>query len=625
MCGIWFSAGFSTNTACIDIVKHRGPDGRGWNTFDSAIGPIAMGHRRLAIIDLEGAHQPMSCNEERYWITFNGEIYNFPELREELQAKGHYFHTLSDTEVLLNAFLEWKETCLERLMGMFSFVIYDMKEEKVFAARDRFGIKPLYYCQTELGFAFASEIKQLLECDGVEKKVNKARVYDYLSVGLLNHTCETLFDGIFQIRAGQAVSLDLKCKAGSAINSRVYNWYTLPIPGSLNLHLADASSEFQKIFKSSIDMHMRSDVEVGSCLSGGLDSSAIVSLAASLKADTGTFKTFSACFNEKRVDERPYIKSVVDATKVHAYYTYPEPDELFNTVKKITWHQDEPFGSSSIFAQWAVFEDAARHGVKVMLDGQGADEQLAGYHHCFHYYIHELLASGHFWSALETVFERWYKTGLSPFKQLPIKRFLYRFFRNKKPSPSITKGLRKAYFLPSDPYYSPLDFALKVNEITNATTLSGACLAMIKANSLGMLLHWEDRNSMAHSIESRVPFLDHRLVELNIALGSKHKFKGARTKVILREALKDFLPRKIYRRLDKLGFATPEKEWLQGYGKERVMIGLEQTVSRFPDMFHREELESYVLDALNDKKSLDFTLWRLINLGVWGEVFDVKQ
>jgi len=429
MCGI--SAIIKTNHIDLDInwlvgmndlIKHRGPDGEGYvfissnsqviaggndtseeilrselnytpnnrsdklDQVEDAI--VALGHRRLAIVDLTPTgHQPMSYLKGRYWITYNGEVYNYLEIREELKTKGYPFISQSDTEVILAAYDCWGKDCLHRFNGMFAFVLIDIVANEIFIARDRFGVKPLYYWVSPEGFiAFASEIKQFTVLPGWVAKMKGQRVYDYLSRGLSDHTDETMFEGVYQLRGGEAIFENIKelqslVKANLIGKLPKYLWYELK-PKDFDDSYDQAVLHFKELLTDAVRIRLRADVPVGSCLSGGLDSSSIVCLANMIikqNINQVRQKTFSACAKDKRFDEREYIDEVVKHTGVKSHYVYPDVVGMFNELSKITWHQDEPFGSSSIYAQWEVFKLAAGNDVKVMLDGQGGDEQLAGY------------------------------------------------------------------------------------------------------------------------------------------------------------------------------------------------------------------------------------------------------
>lgn len=634
MCGIYASVGFPPDPQRLDVIAHRGPDGRGWREFQTPLGPLALGHRRLSIIDVEErAAQPMQAADGRFWITYNGEIYNYLELRQELVARGLQFQTTSDTEVLLKAFAEWGEDVLSRLVGMFAFVIWDARDNTLFAARDRYGIKPLFVHSSPQGIAFASEIKQLLGLPGLGTKMNMPRVYDFLSSGITDHTAETLFLGVRQLRGGECVRLSFdRWAPGQDLPLRRYAH--LPDRDLEHLSEREAADTFRSLFLDSVRLHLRSDVAVGSCLSGGLDSSSIVcAMSDLLRPSGGQVHTISACYPEKEVDEKPFMDSVVAATGAVPLFVYPKAEDVFSAAERITWHQDEPYGSTSIFAQWSVFAAARSSGVKVMLDGQGADEQLAGYHGAFFYRMDELIRERRWLEILRTFHERkhWHgSTYRSQFashilpKMPPALRPFFELFRRTAAPGGLewmgSEALRS--FAPSaGSTFAEAAGALGYSPVRD---VGDYCMAMVGSTNLGMLLRYEDRNSMAHSVEARVPFLDHRLVDFNLRLGNSHKVVGGDTKRVLRSAMKGILPEDVRVRRDKLGFATPEQRWFRGPLRELVLAGIDETLNRYPGLLVEGPTRALTAEMLDGRRPLDFTLWRIINLGIWGRQFSVS-
>lgn len=633
MCGIWASVGFPPDRARIEVVRHRGPDGEGWKTFDGPRGPVALGHRRLAIIDVSDAGlQPMVDATGRWWLVFNGEIYNYLELREELQQLGCSFRTQTDSEVLLAGFIRWGEAVLDRLLGMFAFAVWDEAEKRLFVARDRFGIKPLYYFANRDRIAFASEIKQLRGLPGEGGQMNVARVYDFLASGMADHTADTFYVGIRQLRGGECVSIDTR-EEGQVTDLRVRRWYRLPAPGTIDVSEQEAGKRFRELLGNSVRLHLRSDVPVGSCLSGGLDSSSIVCLMARLLDQEGKgarVHSVSACYGEKSVDERPFMEAVVDHARCVPAYVYPRPSDAMALAERITWHQDEPYGSTSIFAQWSVFEEAKRLGIKVMLDGQGADEQLAGYHGNFSYYYASLVRELRFVALLRTLLERRRFHGVSLQQQMRLivvpllPPGMGRFLRARRMQlMSGRNWLDSEAFGHLDRSRGPFDIALDASGLGPVRDIGDLCVAMTQASNLAMLLHWEDRNSMAHGIEARVPFLDHRLVEFTIGLGARHKIVGGDTKRVLRRGMAGILPDAVNNRRDKLGFSTPETEWFRGPLRRTVEAGVDETLRRYPGLLNAEETRSHVRDMLDGVRPVDFSLWRIVNIGVWGKACNV--
>jgi asparagine synthase (glutamine-hydrolysing) len=633
MCGIWASLGFAPPSAAIDAVAHRGPDGRGWKEFSSTAGTLVLAHRRLAIIDTSDAGlQPMARRDGRYWITYNGEVYNYVELRAELEAKGHRFATRSDTEVMLAAYEEWGEGCLGRFAGMFAFVIYDRQAQRLFAARDRFGVKPLYRWQSNGRLAFASEIKQFAAVPGFSARANPQRCYDFLAGGLFDHTGETLFAGVEQLRGGECVTIDVAhWRRDQQVEPR--RWYRLPAPGGLELDAATAAERFRALLAEAVRIHLRADVTVGSCLSGGLDSSSIVCLAVDELARqraSNVFHTVSSCFDEKSVDERPFIEAVVHRAGVLNSQVFPRPEGLAEAVETVTRHQDEPFGSTSIFAQWCVFQRAGAEGIKVMLDGQGADEQLAGYHGLFPLYYRQLLRQGRFDRLLRTLRDRRRLHGTTARAEvMALAMMLIPAMILRRVAVWARRARGEAWLGPallavSGDAPAPHHAAIARDRLGPIRSLGQNCRAQVQTTNLPMLLHYEDRSSMAHGVEARVPFLDHRLVEFSIALGDAHKMDGAETKAVLRNGLKDILPPAVRERHDKLGFATPEEIWLKGPLRGFIMDGIEETLRRFPDFFDAQGLRQMSREVLDGVRPFDFKLWRAVNFGTWGRVFAVS-
>jgi asparagine synthase (glutamine-hydrolysing) len=631
MCGIYCSIRFAPDQSRIDIVAHRGPDGRGWQEFESPGGPIALGHRRLAIIDTSDAGlQPMADPSGRFHLAFNGELYNYLELREELRRRGEIFHTETDSEVLLRAYIVWGEAALDRFRGMFAFVIWDDARKRIFAARDRFGIKPLYIVATPQGIAFASEIKQFLGLPGLSGRMNLARVYDFLANGISDHTAETMFDGVFQLRGGECAMVEAD---GAEPDIRVRRWYAIVDPQRLlSLSEEEAAAQFRNLLIDSVRIHLRSDVPVGSCLSGGLDSSSIVCLMANMLASQNSgsnLNTVSACYREASVDEKPFIDLVVAHTRASPHYTFPRASDVFSRAAEITWHQDEPFGSTSIFAQWCVFEEAKHAGVKVMLDGQGADEQLAGYHSWYWYYMSDLARRRRLILLAQTIIER------NRFHGVPLMTQIQQFLVPLLPV-GTQKFLRRQHqavfrhgWLQSEAFESMvstpgvLQRATDELELPPVTDIASACFAFTFALNLQQLLHWEDRNSMAHSIEARVPFVDHPLVEFSLGLGNAHKMVAGETKRVLRRAMSGILPDEVRDRRDKLGFSTPEEIWFRGPLKTQMMDGVNATLAQFPGLLNVEGTRALAKDMLEGNRPVDFSLWRIVNLSIWGNCFSV--
>ncbi|MCA0423787.1 MAG: asparagine synthase (glutamine-hydrolyzing) [Proteobacteria bacterium] len=619
MCGIFASIGFEPDRRRIAMVAHRGPDGEGWEVFASPAGPVALGHRRLAIIDTSTAGlQPFQDQSGRHVITYNGEIYNYRALRAELEATGVAFHTETDTEVLLQALIRWGAGALPKLSGMFAFVYIDRQENRLIAARDRFGIKPLYVSHRRGGIAFASEIKQILDLAG-PARANPARLADFLIDGITDHTNETLFAGIHQLRGGELLELELAPECAAPAPRR---WYTLPPAGTAGFRRAEAAERFRDLLTRAVASHLQADVRIGSCLSGGLDSSSIVCLMAQLLGQGDpNLNTITAAYDERAVDERDHALRVAAQAGANAHLVFPKPDDLAARASDITWHQDEPFGSTSIFAQWCVFAGAQAEGVKVMLDGQGADETLAGYHGLFGLRMRDLLRERRFPEALRTHIGRWTAHNAPLLPPLGKVLMALRHGRNVARWPDWLSGDAQRHL---DGRLDAHAAAADVLGYAQPTTIDATCRLITAATNLPMLLHWEDRNAMAHGIEARVPFVDHDLVEFALSLPADLKFDGATTKAVLRDAMNGILPEATRTRQDKLGFATPEAQWLRGPLRPFAEEGINRTLARFPALFDPDGLRGFARTVLNGQGRFDFTLWRIINLGLWGERFGVS-
>lgn len=567
MCGI---AGIVSNDpndiqrarlkAMTDTIVHRGPDGEGqWISEDGRVG---LGHRRLSIIDLsEHAAQPMHYMN-RYTITFNGEIYNYVELKEQLLKEGYSFRTNSDTEVLMALYDKHKERCLTMLDGMFAFAIYDVTNHLLFCARDRFGEKPFHYhIEHGRNFVFGSEMKELWAA-GITKDVNHRMLYNYLRFGFLQNpddNSETFYNGIKRLEPAHYLMLDTQ-----NLSISIAKYWSLDLSRKSTLSLEDSSQVFKELFYTSIKRRLRSDVPLGSSLSGGLDSSAVVCAIDSLNATKHIHqKTFSAQFPGFEKDESFFQKLVVQKTGADAYYTYPDADAMLAEFDNVFEHQEEPFGSASIMAQYEVFKLAKQNSVSVLLDGQGADEVLAGYHPYFMYYFLELEKNKnefqhqlsayvqlHNNNSINGVYQRDFRYQLR--KKLPIA---FDGMRKMKSLLTQTRGgfskdfyeeNKKNTFVYPSKYYS-------LNEALHSSLMGG---------SLQDLLRYADRNSMAHSLEVRLPFLNHELVEFVFSLPATYKINEGWTKYIMRHSLHDILPTEITWRVDKIGYEPPQKKWM---------------------------------------------------------------
>ena len=567
-----------------DAVAHRGPDASQTNFYKCGEVYIAFGHRRLSIIDLdEEANQPMSSGA--YTIVFNGEIYNYLELKDQLEKEGVSFSTRSDTEVLLKAYIQWGRDCLATFNGMFAFLIYDENKKEIFFARDRFGIKPLYYYVDEYTIYFASEIKQFVTLDDFEPIGNINAIGNFVDNRYIDYSEETFFKNVYQVQGGQAGYVNL-----DKLKMQKYEWY--------NLKSADRkrTESFKDLFEKSIFLRLRSDVEVGSCLSGGVDSSSIVCVADKKLSDVKndyTLQTFTSSFEDKRYDERDLVDITKNKTSIKSHYLFPQEKAFFDEIKDLTYFQDEPIWSSSIYAQSCVFREAALEGVKVMLDGQGADEVFCGYASFFYrtYFnslsligqINEILSGGN--------------------KKSALKLFVNQnFAKNKKEYISL---LEKKY----DNKYND-----EFNSLKEHTR------HYIKYH-LPALLHYEDRNSMRYSIEARLPFLDYILVEAGYNISDKYKIGKGIGKKIIRDSMRGITPDEILDNKVKKGFVTPQRMWMEANKQaiiEKINVLLQYNIFK-KDLFCRC-IEDFEKGNYNEG-----IIMRLYSLSIWMDVFEITE
>jgi asparagine synthase (glutamine-hydrolysing) len=620
-----------TLEAMSSSVEHRGPDDCGFTFFElrgrkrtivpktsiqeenpsSLEGVLAFGHRRLSIIDLsEAGHQPM-CNETgEIWVIFNGEIYNYKELALELTGKGHFFKSRTDTEVILHAYEEWGVECLNRFNGMWAFVLLDRKRQRLFCSRDRFGIKPLYYYYDGRKFVMASEIKTILQDRRIKREPNQTRIYDYLEYGYLDHTEETCFRNIYQLKASHYLTVDFQCTQDLRLNIQRY-W---DVDQKEAVEWISFQERFLDLFEDSIRLHIRSDVPVGTCLSGGLDSSSIVAVAKKYLS-SNVHKTFSSCFAEKKYDEREFIDEVKKSTGVEHYFITPKAEDLFKEIETLIWHQDEPFESTSVYAQWTVFKLVKQNQVKVILDGQGGDELLGGYHSYFGAYLGELLRN----YKLQQFFGECRKIKeLHRYSYLWIIQYLVR----SMVSSQIVNMLRilasrKAKWLEPNEYAGKTPVFPKKFKNIFFNSLYYSMMHL----TLPRFLHYEDRNSMAHSIEARVPFLDYRIVEFVFSLPLNQLIEDGTTKVILRKAMEGRLPEMVRTRMDKMGYVTPEDIWFRGPLKKAIEDIL--TANSFAERgyFDVAQVKKAFRGHCEGKTNMGSTIWRWINLELWFRTF----
>jgi asparagine synthase (glutamine-hydrolysing) len=633
-----------------NIIKHRGPDDEGYYLYsvdkkiavnlggintpkevfsfysmdslsgdDTSQSNLALGHRRLSIRDTSArGHQPMLSSCDRYSIVYNGEIYAIEDMRNELIALGYQFNSDSDTEVLLYGYVEWKESVLEKLNGMFSFIIFDAELEEVFIARDRFGIKPLYYWHSKAnGLAFASEIKQFTVLEGWHAKLNGPRAYDFLNWGQTDHTTQTMFKGVYHVPPGHYCCFSIKTPPKKPSFKCWYEIKSYEYSGSFT----QASKDFEELFVDAISIRLKADVPIGTCLSGGLDSSSIVCAVNKLLNGQQVQKTFSSCSEHAKFDEREFVYEVLKKTNnVDPCLFEIKHEQFSDAISKLIYQQDEPFLSPSVFAEWNVFQQVKKGRVKVTLDGHGADEQLIGYH-------------SFYGSHLFSLFKRfnWFKL----FKEMLALKSLHGYSMGyslrKLLRGVLPNYLNQILFKITNRATTKVDWLdtskLKVDKIqgdfdSKITSVSELSIEQLTKTSLPKQLRWCDRDSMAHSIESRMPFLDYRIVEFLASIPESYKLNEGVTKRILRESMRSYLPEKVTNRVDKMGFVTPAELWVKSDPEQYKFI-IRQAIKKSNGILSGTA-EKRFTGMIDGTLNFDHSFWRAIFFAEWVDVYKVK-
>jgi asparagine synthase (glutamine-hydrolysing) len=570
---------------------------------------VGLGHRRLSIIDLsEYGKQPMSLDDSLF-VVFNGEIYNYLELKSALENEGVIFQSKSDTEVILQLYKKYGKECLNKLRGMFAFSIYDKKKNTLFCARDRFGIKPFYYYQDSNKFVFASEIKGIF-CDAsIVKEPNDKMIYDFLMFNRTDHTEQTCFLNIYNLRPGHYIWIESNMLT-------ITKWYEPPTLVESNLSEEEQIKRFKNKLEESVTLHLRSDVPVGAELSGGMDSSSIVCLMKQQLGQNAAISTFSAVFDEKWIkDERKYIQAVVEKTQVKSFYTTPTVQNLMRNLRNFIYHQEEPVPDISVYIAFSVLHLIKEHNVKVVLNGQGADE-LLGYEYMAAFYFYELLRSKKFLILMRELRAFALTQKFNVFFSLKVFAFLLLpgFLKDravKLSNPIISPAFEREY-------HSHSKFT---EHFMSAKSLNESVVLHL-LHKLTHLLRYEDKNSMAHSIETRVPYLDHELVEETVNVSSSLKIRNGRLKHILRESMKDLLPSVVIDRNNKIGYEAPDSLWFKD---KDFMHLLHETFSSKTFLSRKYYDHQKVLELLEQQKSgkKDYTrvLWKVFCLEMWFKVF----
>ena len=569
--------------AGIKLLDHRGPDGHG-QYIDRHLGLSAC---RLKIMDQDDlANQPFTWNQ--YVLLFNGCIYNYAEVRAELIQQGYSFDTTSDTEVVIKAYDYWGKSCLSKFNGMWAIVIYDSFNKDIFLSRDRYGIKPLYYYQSLSQFAFASEIKAFTALTSWEAIANHITISAYLAYGMQDYSAETMFENVKQLPAGSYASINTRDH-----RLDIHSYYQIGDGATReDLNEQDAINQFQYLFHDSIKLRHGTAYDLGYCLSGGLDSSSILCESLSDSADFG--KSISVIYNQPEIDESRYVKEVIDQYPTDHYQISPSLKNLIQKLPSLIWTQDEPFSSASVYAQHELYGKAQDLSLKVMLDGQGADEILGGYDIFYLSQIRHAMRQNplKLISTISHLFGQYNNSYANAWKR-------YKQYRTKK------KQVGHAWLK------MQVDFPIRAQE----KSIRDTSQYLMSEMGLPVLLHYADRNSMAHSIESRLPFLDYRLVEFCLNLKDSMKINKGIRKWILRESMKEKLPHLIYERKNKLGFETPQKQWMKDHEAALNLLKIEAV----------NDLTAIVNRKATLSMSNPEITWRLISLSIWKNRFGVKD
>ena len=579
-------------------ILHRGPDDGGVHRE----GCFAFGHRRLAIVDISAdGHQPM-VYQDKYVLIYNGEIYNFEEIKAELIQQGYTFISKTDTEVVLAAYDAWGMSCVEHFNGMWAFALYDRQQQKIFCSRDRFGVKPFYYAMIDGKFLFGSEIKQLLPFFK-RRVVNTSLVIDYIVTHMVEHTSETFFNDIYKLPPACHLVYDLNHHTFS-----ISTYYEVPRLAK-RVHLNEAMADYEKEFERSIGYRLRSDVMVGTCLSGGLDSTYVASVAARsyAKKSREPFIAIHAKSSESDTDESAYASSVAKTMSLDLRVIEPSSDDFKALIDEVVYTQEEPFGSPSIFMQYCVMKKAKEIGCKVMLDGQGGDETLLGYERYYpSLYIVYYRQYG-LWTMCQEIYDSYRNN-----QKMTLLNIL------KYTMGAFCSSLRKKIHLNHVRFLKPHSNTFSFLDELSVCYWDTYALQMyeISHSNLPSLLRYEDKNSMRHSVEARLPFLDYRVLEYALNLNSEHKMHRGWSKWILRKILEKTFSSHIVWRKQKLGFDAPEKSWMASLHHE--MLDAIQTSRILSRITHLSEVSQQF-------ERMDHRLkWRLYNIAVWERLYSVE-
>jgi len=597
------------------VLRHRGPDDEG--SYIS--GSVGFGFRRLSILDLSPAgHQPMFSPDRQTVLVFNGEIYNYLELRQELENLGHTFDSSGDTEVLLHAYLQWGRDCVNKLNGMWAFLIYDMQQSKIFGSRDRFGKKPLYRYRWGDFIFFASEIKAILASGYYHGGTNWNMASKFLLYGdltRLEHNQQTFYTAIEQVAAGSAFEVDLQ--------GQYHEWRYWSLADLSASNVMNPAQSFCEIFEDAVRLRLRSDVPVGIFLSGGLDSTSILCTWTKISDDIigkprNSLLAFS--YQPKEYDESTYIMDTIAQTGAQLIPFNPDLCQIWNTLEQFIWYQDEPVHSLVAVITFELSRMAASSGVKVILNGGGPDEFLAGYHHYFTNYWCSLLREGRTREVWQEICAYCSAHDGNPWTSL--LKSLYQQWRAKIDRASACRKLmrwRHWRRLRKHPWFTPaLSEHLQIDDDgCIELDLNSVLKRAVERTPLPLYLRIEDRNSMAHSIEARMPFLDYRLVSLAFQLPVNWKMRGPWSKYVLRQAMYQRIPESVRNRLDKMGFPMPTRDWFANALYEPMQDLLGSQAVRERGIYNVPKIQNDLEQHKKGKINVAQQLFSLAQFEIW--------
>ncbi|MCF6330704.1 MAG: asparagine synthase (glutamine-hydrolyzing) [Sulfurimonas sp.] len=621
MCGI---VGFISSEKINDDVfskmlhsiDHRGPDDNGYNHIEEFNKNIFLGHTRLSILDTSShGHQPMISEDENFVLIYNGEVYNYIEIKEELVLKGYIFDSTSDTEVVLKAFIEWGNNCFSKFNGMWALAIYDKNNKKMILSRDRVGKKPLYYYKDDEKFIFASEIKAILDYPNLNIKPNMKKIYRYLSTNYryIDIDTESYFENIYQIEKSSFVEIDLD------INMKTKKYWELKEFNNYHKKENDVIDEFRELMIDSVRLRLRSDVPVGCFLSGGMDSTSIMSIA--YKVLKTPIMAFSGITGEEKgiYDESEYINEVIKDTNAKYKFIKPDPADIFDTVNEMLDYHDEPICTVTWYSLYLIVKNMKDANVPVVLNGHGGDELLAGYWDHYQYNFYDIKDN----DRLEYEIKHWHNNHNRNMNEISTNQKMIERVLNKEQK-EIDRFTDYSYVFNQD-FQNENNLNIELDSIKCDSLLTKRMYKELFYETVPASLRAEDRNTMAHSIESRSPFLDHRLIEFSYALDNKYKIRDGIGKWILRESMKDILPEKVRTRKDKAGFIAPADEWFRTVNKDQILDMLSSKEFEDIGIFNIDAIKELYNEHLTSKENHQMFLWQLINVFIWYKKFFIKK